>query len=536
MLTLALWIFAGVMALATLVAIGIIVTRDIAPASGEQSTIRALGVTRGERVAAIGARYLVISVVGGLLAGLGALVASPLFPLGLARRADPDVGLHADWVVLAIGIALVASVVLVVAFLAAWRTTAPSPLDRAATRRSHASTIVEGAARAGLPPTATTGLRMALEPGRGDTAVPLRSAFAGAAFGVAGITAVLVFATSFTHLVATPRLSGWAWDLKTEVGTAPHAICIDSRDYGLAHVRGVEALAAVCNPDIQVDSRPVIAWGFRSLLGTIDPEVVEGRAPSRPDEVALGTVTLHALHKHVGDTVRARGPRGSRVYKVVGRIVLPSLGEPQPLADGASFTASGLIPILTAGANESHFLLARFAPHADHAAITRQLTVLARRNAVNKDLSNTGGPTTPVEIRRLEQINWFPAILAVLLTMLALVAVGHALVSSVRRRRRELALLKTIGFDRRQVGATVAWQATTLASVGLVIGIPVGLVAGRAVWRAVAGGLGVSTGATISPVAVALTVVGALALVNLIAFLPARAAGKTRPAAALRSE
>ena len=70
--------------------------------------------------------------------------------------------------------------------------------------------------------------------------------------------------------------------------------------------------------------------------------------------------------------------------------------------------------------------------------------------------------------------------------------------TSVRRRRRELALLKTIGFGRRQVSATVAWQATTLAFVGLVVGIPIGLLLGRLVWQRVADGLGVETVSTVS--------------------------------------
>ena len=108
--------------------------------------------------------------------------------------------------------------------------------------------------------------------------------------------------------------------------------------------------------------------------------------------------------------------------------------------------------------------------------------------------------------------------------------------SSVRRRRRELALLKTIGFNRRQLGATVAWQATILATVGLVLGIPAGLLAGRAVWRLVADGLGVSTTTTVPVPALILTALGAFVLVNLIAFFPARAAARTPPAIALRSE
>ena len=54
-LTAALWIFAGVTALAGAVAIGIVLTRDIARASVDQSTLRGLGVTRGQRGLAIGA-------------------------------------------------------------------------------------------------------------------------------------------------------------------------------------------------------------------------------------------------------------------------------------------------------------------------------------------------------------------------------------------------------------------------------------------------------------------------------------------------
>ena len=137
-----------------------------------------------------------------MLAGIGAVLASPLFPLGVARRADPDVGLHADWVVLAHRCCcVVAAVVLVVAFVAAWRATrtllAP---DRVARSRPPTSPVVEAAARAGMPPAATNGLRMALQAGRGETSVPIRSAFCGAVFGVAGITAVLVFAASLAHL------------------------------------------------------------------------------------------------------------------------------------------------------------------------------------------------------------------------------------------------------------------------------------------------------------------------------------------------
>ena len=51
--------------------------------------------------------------------------------------------------------------------------------------------------------------------------------------------------------------------------------------------------------------------------------------------------------------------------------------------------------------------------------------------------------------------------------------------TSVRRRRRDLALLKTLGFTQRQLAAAVAWQATVIGAIGITLGIPLGMVLGH---------------------------------------------------------
>src|SRR5512132_3144824 len=61
-----------------------------------------------------------------------------------------------------------------------------------------------------------------------------------------------------------------------------------------------------------------------------------------------------------------------------------------------------------------------------------------------------------------------PAVMVILGTM------AHTLITSVQRRRRDLAVLKTLGFVRGQVAATIAWQATTFAVVALCLGLPFG--------------------------------------------------------------
>lgn len=526
-LTLTLWVCAGVVGLAGVVAIGIVLTREIALLSVDQETLRSLGVTRAQRLLVSGPPALLIAAGGGALAVLGAVAASPLLPVGVARRADPDLGFHADWVVLTVGVVSIGLVVLVLAFLAAFRSTRHSAVEATSRTRQRPSEVVEMAARMGLAPTATNGLRMALEPGRGRTAVPVRSAYLGAVFGVLGVTAVLVFTSSLDHLVATPRLYGATWDFQA-TDTNFKNTC-GSNDFGLTHEPGVGAVAAECTNDIQLDGHPVTGWGFTRLRGTIEPEIVTGRAPRTPGEVALGSVTLQALGKSIGDTVQGHGPNRTVHYRIVGQAVFPSFGAPQTLADGAAFTGTGLSQIFDSNASSNRYLLGRFTPRSDHAAVERRIAALP-------GLDKPTTSTVPVEIGRLRHIGWFPTTLAVLLGSLALLAVGHALVTAVRRRRRDLAILKTLGFERHQVRSTVAWQATTLATVGLVTGIPVGIVVGNLVWHLIANGLGITNLSTIPTLALLSLVPAALILVNLTAYFPARAAAHTRPAITLQTD
>ena len=258
------------------------------------------------------------------------------------------------------------------------------------------------------------------------------------------------------------------------------------------------------------------AWAFRSIRGTIGPEIVAGRPPNGPDEIALGAASLDELRKRIGDTVHGDGPDGSHTFRIVGRAVFPKLDSPQPLANGAAFSDDGFATLVgpSDSNNGSFYLVGRVAPGA-------QLSEVEQRLAAISGVEQPLGPSVPVEVDRLRQVNWLPAALAALLAVLALVAVGHALITGVRRHRRELAVLKALGFDRHQIRATVAWQATTIATVGLIVGIPAGVIIGSLVWRQVANGLGISTTPAVPALALILVIPCALVAVNVIAFFPA---------------
>jgi predicted lysophospholipase L1 biosynthesis ABC-type transport system permease subunit len=200
----------------------------------------------------------------------------------------------------------------------------------------------------------------------------------------------------------------------------------------------------------------------------------------------------------------------------------------QALADGAAVTAAGFRKVYEPGSNETQFLVARGEPGASRAAIERRFRQVPRIRFV-------GGARGSVEVTRLEQIDLVPLALSILLALLAIAAVGHAVVVGVRRRRYELALLKVLGFTRGQVRATVAWQATILGAAGLVVGIPLGVLLGGWAWSLVADGLGVRSVVESPVLWLVAAVAAALVIVNLIALVPGRLAARTRPAVALRT-
>jgi hypothetical protein len=81
----------------------------------------------------------------------------------------------------------------------------------------------------------------------------------------------------------------------------------------------------------------------------------------------------------------------------------------------------------------------------------------------------------------------------------------------------------------------VAWQATAIAATGLVIGLPLGVAAGRWAWTVLARGFAIEP-VPVIPLLVLLSVPAVLILANVVAAVPARAAAGTQAAVVLRTE
>ena len=479
-------------------------------------------MTRRQLFALGMARVAPVGLAAGALAAVVAVALSPLAPIGAARLAEPDPGLALDLLVAGVGGAATVALVLLPALVLTWRAA------RTGAERGHprSPAVVGGLARAGLSPSAVAGVRMALEPGRGRTAVPVRSTLLAAVAGVAAITAALTITASADRLLDTPHLFGHDWDAVIGSGASP--TFSERFVAGLRADRSIAQLAGATVREARVEGVTTGVLGIGQIRGSLAPPVLEGRAPVAADEILLGDTTVRRTDASIGDTVEGRIGDRAAAFRVVGRGVLPELGftltAPVALGQGAAMTFEGL-KRLDPEVQQNVLLLA-LAPNAERSATLARL----ERDAL------AAAPKPPAEVANWGGVSDFPLLLAALVALTASAALAHALVSSIRRRRRDLAILKALGFGRRDVRAAIAWQATTVAATGIIVGLPLGFGIGRFIWNVFATELGVVSD-PVAPFWPGLLVVPTtLLLANLVALLPGRLAAGTRPALLLRAE
>jgi predicted lysophospholipase L1 biosynthesis ABC-type transport system permease subunit len=219
----------------------------------------------------------------------------------------------------------------------------------------------------------------------------------------------------------------------------------------------------------------------------------------------------------------------------VGRGIFPNLATTSGLGQGAFFTTEyALRALLPPGVHSppGDTVLVRLAPGVDRARAQADLT--HRLQAVGS--YQVAAPDKPADLVNFGRVQNLPLVLAGFVAVLGIATLTHLLVSSIRRRRRDLAVLKTLGFVPAQVRAAVAWQATTLAVVAVALGIPIGVAAGRWAWLAFTHQLGIVPEASIPLLVLLVMVPATLVVANLVAVLPARAAARAQPAPVLRSE
>jgi ABC-type lipoprotein release transport system permease subunit len=538
-----LWLFALLMTVAGFMLFGQALSRLNFTESTENPILSALGMTRRQLFAVVMVRAGLIGAVAGVVAFVGAVAASSVFPTGLARIVEPTPGTNVAPIVIGGAFLVLLGVLLlsVLPALRAARTRGDAQGVALVAEFRRPSAIAAFVARSGLPASAATGVRLALEPGRGRTAVPVRSAVVGLTVAVVALMAAFGFYASFQHLVATPRLYGEVGNFGGGYpfgGGFDDAIAAMGADPGLSDVIVGNDHETV---DVQGPWRSVAvnAWGMDLLKGSLTPTMAKGIWPVKEGEVALGSKTMRQVGARIGDTVQVRVGDTVVPLKVVGQAVFSTSGFGPGLAEGAGMAFSQeqtFYPQL-----QRNIFLANLAPGAVGADVSARLNPLFAplgTPVMSMEDAKAAGfyPKEATVVAALGSAQRIPLALSGLLALAAIGTLVHVLVTSIRRRRRDLAILKTLGFVRRQVSATVAWQASTLVCIALVIGLPVGVALGRWGWTLFADAIGVLPVPVVDLPPLLLAIPVTLLLTNLIALIPGRLAAGTRPATIFRAE
>ncbi len=530
----ALAIFAGITTLLGGLLIGQAVSRRFQLDARDNETLAAIGTTSRQRFVTSMIRLTVAVAVGVVLAIALASVVSLLTPVGPARNAEPDPGFQFAAPILLGGAAVLLLLFLAVGTLPAWN----NARQRERLGAIRGSAVAGWLASNGASPALSNGVRFGLEPGRGSTAVPTRATIIGAFTAITVAVATIVFASSLDRVLNDGRFYGSNFDV------------IVDRDNGLSNdagaVRGVVG-AIAADPDVErvgemriteitVDGRAQtsLAFGTFGDVTAVAPTIATGRAPTRPGEIALGLTTMRQLGVGVGDTVDVGIDGVAGTAEVVGRAVLPGVG----LYGGSDRTSIGVGAVVAPAAlgprtdATKGFVLVGLKPGAD---------VVAFETRMGESLTAFGGPyfqtgSRPSDIEGLARLRTLPLVLASLLVLVVGVTVANAMVVAVRRRRRDIAILQSLGSTRGEVTATGIWQGITVAVVGLLIGVPLGIVFGRWFWTRLANSFGTLAEPVVPFLGVVALSAAVLVLAAIAGVVPIRRGLRHHPAAVLRSE
>ena len=525
-----LLLFAAAVALAGLVIVGQALTRSVRAAGGDVPVLAAVGFTQRDAARALALPYCLSVAVAVTTAVAAAIALSPRFPIGLGRRVDPDVGLHLDLPVLGAGALLLVGVLVGAVVTTAWHAT--SQAGRVEVPRR--SMTVSALARLGAPVVAVTGANLALERGRGHRSLPTRPAVLASVAGVAGVVGAFTLATGIGDAVAHGERFGSVWDLEVNFLAEEPPEEFGAMLPVLVSDRETSAVSRVARQHVSLGDVVLPVYALQPVKGSMEFVVLDGSPPRRPGDMVLGPDSAERLGVGIGDDLTlANGQR----FRVVGTTLLPTTPH-SSFDQGAWVGADDIVRVAPdpPGSRDPEQLFdlgsftVRFAPGVD---VDRAVTRLTANGA---DGLYVDRPLPPADQQNLRNVRALPLLFGAFATVLALGALSHVSLSVLRRRRGDLAVLRSLGCTPLQLRGMLAWQAITIAGIGVVVGVPLGIAGGRTAWRLV-------TEATpmvyVEPLhVVALLLVGpvVLLLANVVAAWPGHRAARLSIADVLRTE
>ncbi len=447
------WVLAALAALVGLAVVGQALARQSDVESEDHPTLIAVGMSGRELFALDMARNLVVGLAGAVGAVVIATLLSPIAPLGEARLAEDSTGMAFDSFVLLLGALATVVVVLALGIWPALRAARTRRMDERAPSRP--STVVRNLVTLGAPTTAVIGIRNALERRSGGSSVPLGSALLGMVLAVIALCATGVFGASLTHLTATPRLYG---DPEQLSFNPANTALLSSLEHNPAVTAVTEGVGA---GDYTINGKIVGGIAGTSVKGPLLFSTVAGTLPVGDDQIGLGVSTMHQVGAHIGSVVDITftthsGALRTEPYRVVSQISFPQFGGFVSLGSGALTTTAGLVHVACPPGPQLALCTQKVSNIGGGGVRASFVPGPRGRAALDRYLaaypSIVSFPLAPSSLVNFGEAVDFPLIFGAMLAVFGAATLAHLLVVSVSRRRREVGLLKVLGFVNQPGG------------------------------------------------------------------------------------
>jgi hypothetical protein len=362
---------------------------------------------------------------------------------------------------------------------------------------------------------------------------------------VAVVTGTLLFAVGLGRSIDAPCRFGWPFGLVALANFRYGPVDLDAvaADLDRPEVDGWSAAVLSGSLSIEGEATPSIVARGGAVLD--ERALVEGRLPSGAGEIALGVQTARDIDREVGDQVTVTSLLGDATATVSGLVVLPAVGPFQSditnLATGA-YLPGELLEATYQGAEEATGSTPSELADGQAALVAIDLAADADEREVADALAaqiDSWDPSgfgltfvdalRPATIRDLAAIRGLPSVLAASFAAGMAVAMVAGLTAGTRARRYELAVVRSLGATRRQRRASVRIHVLTTVTVGLALGLPLGIAAGRVGYRRFADDLGVATDVPGPALVIGIVAGGALLLALVTAEVLGRRAVARRP-------
>ena len=350
-----------------------------------------------------------------------------------------------------------------------------------------------------------------------------------AALGVALFAGALGFAASLDNVQHSPAAHGWNWDLAAinSFGTIP-----DDALQSVLDAPGVDESAAFTTGPVTIAGTQVSALGIDPKAGAVYLTMSGGRAPLSANEIVLGASTLRTVNASLGDRIEVTTPSGDRTMTVVGVATFPAIGSARfgsmSLGDGAATIASVLPATDPTGRYSGVFL--RLVSSGSRAEQIDQLRELVASLGCT-DPSCFLVDAKPPQLAGYDDVRSMRLPLGVALASLVTLPLIYGIISTVRSRRRELAVLRALGMTGHQVSGVVILHAVVVACAAVLLGVVAGTLIANITWNLFAHSVGFESSVKVPAFAVALVAVGSVLTATAIAIAVALSplSAPTRP-------